>query len=76
MKIIELSWIFQLKINENEISSKERYDELTQTMLEKANKASVANALHRKSNKTDHQDARKEFKTKITDVTGKLDKML
>ena len=45
-------------------------------MDEKANKGSVSNALHRKSNKTDHQALQKEVRTKFTDVTEKLDKML
>jgi hypothetical protein len=42
----------------------------------KANKASVANALHRKANKLDQTNIQSEMKNKFEQIGTKLDKLL
>lgn len=51
-------------------------EKLIETIDTKANKSSVANALHRKANKLDVQDVEKVMKEKQKDIFTKLDKMM
>lgn len=55
---------------------KTEIEKFNKMFQDKANKSSVANALHRKANKTDLSNLQSELKQKFADLTVKFDKML